>query len=347
MKYFFTIILFFLSSFTISGCAPVNPFVMSDPSVNVFWPQPPDPPRISYLRDIKGPEDIFPDKSRMLKITELLTGDSRILIELLTPLAVAVSDEDVLYIADTYSGIIHCYDLKTRTVNYISRAGDEYLQSPVALAIDHEQNLYVSDSINRKVYKYDSSGIQIGSISPPEGFKRPAGITITSSGEKFVVDALANKLHKFSNDDRYLGDFPKTMEGEELNTPSNVTVDKQGNVYLTDAMNFVVRLYDSEGYLIRTIGEVGDVPGSFARPKGIAVDSHGNIYVVDANHDNIQIFNKSGQLLLYFGSNGFGPGQFYLPNGIYIDKKDRIFIADTFNRRVQVFRLLKVGDKND
>jgi DNA-binding beta-propeller fold protein YncE len=316
---------------------------MSDSSVNLYWPPKPDPPRIRFLREIKGPEDIFPDKSRVQRLTEMLTGDNGLILELLTPSAVTVSEDNVLYISDTFSGVVHRYNLTSREVSYIFQAGDEQLTSPVAVAIDHEQNLYVSDSINAKVYKFNSQGLFIGTLIPPDGFKRPAGIAITPSGGKLIVDALANKLHHFSSQDKYLGDFPNPTGGEELNTPSHVAVDSGGNVYITDAMNFVVRLYDKSGNFVRRIGEAGDVPGSFSRPKGLALDSDNNIYVVDANHDNIQIFNRSGQLLLYFGSNGQSPGQFYLPNGIFIDRSDRIFIADTFNRRIQVFKYLKAG----
>jgi sugar lactone lactonase YvrE len=330
-----------------TGCSTVVPVVMSDPSVNLYWPPKPNPTKIKYLRDINGPEDIFPEKSRVQKFTEMLTGDNRVLLDLMTPSAVVVSDENIMYIADTFAGVIHRYDLESRDVSYIFNAGDEQLASPVALAVDQEQNLYVSDSINSKVYKFSSNGVFVSAMTPENGFKRPAGIAITTSGEKLVVDVLDNKLHKFSRNDLYLGEFLKISEKEELNTPSYVAVDRIGNIYLTDAMNFAVRLYDKNGNFIRRIGEVGDVPGSFARPKGIALDSENNIYVVDASHDNIQIFNKDGQLLLYFGENGAGPGQFYLPNGICIDRKDRIFIADTFNRRIQVFKFLKTGDKNE
>lgn len=331
----------------LSGCSTVEPLVMNDPSISLFWPPKPDPPRIQYLREIIGPEDIFPVKSNVQKFTEMITGDNRMVVELLTPSAVTVSDDNIMYIADTFAGIVHRYDLESRDVSYFAQAGDEQFSSPVAVAVDNDQNLYVSDSVNAKLYKFNSSGTFIAAIAPPEGFKRPAGIAITTSGEKYVVDALANTLHKFSSKDLHLGEFPKTSEREKLNTPSYVAVDSDANVYLTDAMNFVIRLYDKEGNFIRQMGEVGDVPGSFARPKGIALDSERNIYVVDANHDNTQIFNRNGQLLLFFGKYGSGPGQFYLPNGIHIDRKDRIFIADTFNRRIQVFRFLKTGGKNE
>lgn len=347
-KYRLTL-LFIVSLFatTFNGCTVVKPFVMLDASVNIYWPPSPDPPRIRYLLSINGPEDIVPEKSKMQKITEILTGDNRVLIDLLTPSAVTISEDNILYIADTFAGIIHRYDLGTREVSYVTSAGDEQLVSPVALALDREQNLYISDSVNSKVYKLSKNGYLLGTIAPAEGFKRPAGIAITASGEKLIVDAVANKLHKFSDNDLHLGEFTKNVMGDELNTPSFVSVDRAGNVYLTDAMNFVVRLYDKDGNFLRRIGEVGDVPGTFARPKGIAVDSDRNIYVVDATHDNVQIFNKDGQLLLYFGSSGADPGQFYLPSGIFIDSQDRIFIADTFNRRVQVFQYLKTGGRNE
>jgi len=341
------ILVLFVFSVILSSCAPVDPMVMTDPSVDLSWPSKPDVPRIRYMRNINGPEDIFPGKSKFQKLTEVITGDNRELVELITPSAVAVSDENILYIADPFAGIVHRYDLEFRTVSYISKAGDEQLKSPVAIAVDHEQNLYISDSVISKVFKLGSNGILIKELSPVGGFKRPAGIAITVSGEKYIVDVLANKLHKFSKDDFYLGEFPKLSDKDELNTPSYVAVDVEGNVYIIDAMNFAVKLYDNKGTFVRKIGEAGDVPGTFARPKGIALDSENNIYVVDATHDNAQIFNSKGELLLYFGKSGPGPGEFYLPNGICIDRMDRIFIADTFNRRIQVFKLLKSGAKNE
>ncbi|HDO35626.1 MAG TPA: 6-bladed beta-propeller [Nitrospirae bacterium] len=90
-------------------------------------------------------------------------------------------------------------------------------------------------------------------------------------------------------------------------------------------------------------GQIGDIPGKFARPKGIAVDSEGHIYVVDAAFNNVQIFNEKGRLLLFFGEMGVGPGKFWLPAGMYIDKNDKIYVADQYNRRIDIFQYL--GEK--
>ncbi len=347
MKWRLRNFLFCSLALLIAGCSNVEPLLMHDSAIKAVWPPPPNTPRISFLRNINGPEDIYPQKTRLQTLSEMVTGDTRLGQELITPYSVTISDAGVLYIADTTAGLIHRYDLINRDVAYIGRAGDDLLGSPVAVALDRHDTLYVSDSINAKVYKFDAKGEFIGVMAPPAGFGRPAGIVVTTSGDKYVVDAVAHKLYKFAHDDSYIGEFPRNQIGEELNTPTHVATDRNGNVYVTDAMNFIIRVYDKDGTFIRRIGGVGDVPGNFARPKGIALDSDNNLYVVDANHDNFQIFDQEGRLLLFVGGNGSAPGEFYLPSGIHIDGHDRIFVADTFNRRIQVFQFLKAGKKNE
>ena len=100
-------------------------------------------------------------------------------------------------------------------------------------------------------------------------------------------------------------------------------------------------MFDSNGKYVRSIGQIGDAPGSFARPKGVAVDSERNLYVLDAIFGNFQIFNQQGQLLLYVGQEGLLPSEMMLPSGIFIDRYDRIYVADTFNHRIQIFQYLK------
>lgn len=155
---------------------------------------------------------------------------------------------------------------------------------------------------------------------------------------------VTNKLYRFSQDDTFLTEFPGADVKMKLNMPSYVAVDGHDNLYVTDAMNFSIRVFDEHGTYIKSIGQVGDSPGSFARPKGISVDSDGNLYVLDAIFGNFQIFNNNGQLLLYVGQEGGKPGEMMLPSGIFIDRDDRIYVADTFNHRLQIFQYLKEGE---
>ena len=334
-----------LMLFSLFGCTAVEPLVLRDPKINLSWPLPPNSPRIRFLRTINGPDDVVAAPGKVQRLFEMVTGEGKLKVDFDAPYGIAGDGDSVVYIADVGVGLVHKYDLNNREISYIIQAGDDELSSPVGVAVDHNKNLYVADSVNAKVYKYNQKGQFLRELKCDAGFKRPAGIAVNSRNEKFVVDVLAHKLYVFDSEDKFISDFPKAKKGEELNYPSNVVIDRADNVYVTDSMNFTIKVYNREGDLLRKIGQIGDSPGSFARPKGIAVDSDQHLYVVDATLDNFQIFNPEGKLLLFIGKNGGKAGEFYLPSGIYIDKHDRIFIADTYNRRIQVFQYLKEGGK--
>lgn len=327
----------------VSGCA-VDPLEMRDARYDLTWPSPPEPPRISFLRELKSPVDIVPAKGKVQLALDFLTGDRQLQITFATPFGIAVDKDSVVFVADSSAGIVHRYDLLRREVTFIQRAGDEIFGAPVGVGVDGKGYLYVTDSTRRKVYKFSDSGEFLHELKGVE-FQRPAGIAVDSRGNKFIADVLAKKLLVFDEKDTFVGEFPKASAPVALASPTNVAIDAADNVYVTDTMNFVVRVYSRAGDLIRTIGEIGDAPGSFARPKGIAIDSDQHLYVVDSNHDNFQIFDAEGKLLLFVGRNGSRPGEFYLPSGIFIDGKDRIFLADTYNHRVQVFQYLKEGGR--
>jgi DNA-binding beta-propeller fold protein YncE len=112
---------------------------------------------------------------------------------------------------------------------------------------------------------------------------------------------------------------------------------------VADGLNARVQAFDRAGKLLREIGQLGNGPGAFTRPKGVAVDSEGHLYVVDAAFSNVQIFDAQGRILMAFSSGGRGPGDLLMPSGISIDTQDRIYVADRMNDRVQVFTFLRSG----
>lgn len=327
--------------FLLSACATGEPLPWRNSAINAVWPPPPNPPRVTFLRDLKGPDDVLPGKGNLARFMEFVTGEGQTKIELVSPYGVASDGDSVIYVTDIAAGVVHRYDLAKRTVDYLIQAGDEPLVRPAGVAVDREGNVYISDAGRAKVFKYDRDGEFRHELSAQ--FQRPAGIAINSQGEKFVVDVLAHKLKVFNVQDKFVRDFPQADSPEPLNLPSNVAIGRNNYVYVTDSMNFKVKVFDHAGVYLKSIGQIGDAPGSFARPKGVAVDSEDHVYIVDASHGNFQIFDRDGKLLLFVGKNGAGPGEFSLPSGIFIDGKDRIFAADTYNHRIQIFQYMTEG----
>jgi hypothetical protein len=213
------------------------------------------------------------------------------------------------------------------------------LLNPVDVAVDTSAGrYYVVDSYQHQVVVFDARGEVIQRLGRTTGGVRQGAPP--SAGPDLSVP-----VHLGENGD----ERPRTHDvvenrGEapgEFKYPWAVAVGADGNVYVSDQMNFRVQLFDRSGKLVRVIGGIGTGPGSFARPKGVAVDSEGHLYAVDAAFGNVQVFNPEGALLLPFGGSGEAAGRQILPLGIATDGQDRIYVVDRFNNRIQIYEYLK------
>jgi hypothetical protein len=87
------------------------------------------------------------------------------------------------------------------------------------------------------------------------------------------------------NDDNYY--FPKRVQG--------LTVDDEGNIYVTDGGNRRIQKYDKTGKYVQTIGRRGQGPGEFQSPGRILFDNEGNLCVYDSAA--IHFFHKDGTFI--------------------------------------------------
>lgn len=329
----------------LSGCAAarLDDAAWQDQRLNaVVWPQAPEKARIKLLRVVQGPQDVVAASSGVAKrVFDYITGTKEEYVDFFTPQCIAADGNGLIYIADPSIGIVHRYDLAGKEVQYLYQAGNKKLGGPVGVVLDNDNNLYVTDAQQSAIFKYSADGTFLRELDGKGNLKRPAGIAIKSNGDKVVADALADKVFVFGRDDNFKGELTGADFKETFNRPTYLAVDIQDNVYVTDTMNFTVRVFDAGGKYLRSQGQIGDVPGSFARPKGVALDSDRNLYVVDSIFGNFQIFNQKSQLLLYVGQEGGLPGEMMLPSGIFIDRNDRVYVSDTFNHRIQIYQYLK------
>lgn len=332
----------------LGGCAGVGqPVVWGDPAQNLVWPEPPDQPRVRYLRTMVGSQD-FEDAGRKGRLFRWLTGEVAQTVPLISPYGVTADGEGRVWMSDPEAGLVHLFDLQRKSVDYLQGGDNLSFRSPLGVAYDAaRKRLLVADGVLKKVIVLDAErGRLLGQWAPPGGFGRPAGIALDRQGQLYVADVLNSQIEIFSPDGTHLRSVRSKARPEEgFNRPANLWVDQQGRIYVVDSMNFQVEVLAADGSPVGTIGALGDTQGHFARPRGIAVDSEGHIYVADASFNNVQIFDLSGKLLLVFGETGKGPGQFSLPAGLFIDGQDRLYVVDSFNQRLQVFEYLPAGKR--
>jgi peptidylamidoglycolate lyase len=123
--------------------------------------------------------------------------------------------------------------------------------------------------------------------------------------------------------------------------PHGLTVDHEGNLWLTDVALQQVFKFTPEGKLLLTLGErsiPGDDHTHFNRPTDVAVLRDGSFYVSDGyKNTRVMKFTADGKFEFAWGTKGKEPGEFNLPHGITIDAQGRVIVCDRENERLQVF----------
>jgi hypothetical protein len=146
------------------------------------------------------------------------------------------------------------------------QATDAGLGNPVGIAIDGAGNVYVSDRNNSVVRKIDPTGVIstfAGNGTPGYSgdnaaatnaqLNQPYQLSVDAAGDLFIADASNNVIRKVNTSgiiSTYAGNGISGYNGDggpavsaQLANPTGVTVNtNNGNVYIADYLNNVVRL---------------------------------------------------------------------------------------------------------
>ena len=333
--------------------APKQPNVldMIDYS-KVFWPAPPAPMRIKYLNyfccDKYVPETSKKKSSWMDRMagaeSQEQKREEKPLFALWTPYGMAVDSKGNLYVADGKVGAIFIFNTETKDVSMIKNGVQARFGDIIGLAIDDADRLFVSDTKLHRILVFNKEHKVEGQIG--QGLIDPGGMAIDNENRfLYVADSALDQVLVFDADKltiiRKLGTSGKQhslTEAGQFAMPTNVAVDADNNLYVTDTYNSRVEVFDADGNFIRAWGKAGDQPGKLFRPKGIAIDADGHVWIADTQQDRVQCFTQDGQLLMWLGAHGGLPGEFQALAGLYIDRNNRMFTSEQYPGRVQMFR---------
>ena len=196
------------------------------------------------------------------------------------------------------------------------------------------------DSDLDPVIKFDLDGKVVESFGGGL-FIWPHGIDVDPDGNIWVTDAVGSGnipsgdqrghlVYKFSpTGDVLLRLGTPGMAGSSrssFNSPSDVVVAPNGNVFIADGHNANgnnrVMKFTSDGQFIMEWGQTGYAPGEFRALHAIEMDSRGRIFVGDRSNNRVQIFDQEGTHLATWT-------QFGRPSGIAFDTNGQIYVADS------------------
>ena len=307
--------------------------------VHFTYPPPPDKGRVVHVRTFTRPDDLQTGLGQRI-MNALVPHDSA--LALVNPAGLALSpDEQVLYVASPPKSRVLAIDLQRGGFKAIGTTGQRRLARPIGVGTDADGLLYVADKQLGAIHVYHPDGTLVRVLGGGQ-LTQPTGLAVDKRGQQvYVINDATTQTGKhtvevFALDGRHLrttGGGRSPAPGS-FNFPSDLWVDKAGQLYVSDMLNFRVQVFDAAGGLIRYFGQAGSgLPGLFDKIHGISTDTFGNVYVVDLMQ-GVQILNDAGQALM-----SFGEGTVSVPLGIVIDSRNHIFVSD-YQHAVHEFELI-------
>jgi hypothetical protein len=249
-------------------------------------------------------------------------------IQFNAPVDLAVDQGGSIYVVDNGNHSVR--KLTPMGPNWVSSTIATGLNQPYAITIDAATNLYVSDTGDNVIREVSptaggwtvttiagtiSSGGAADGTNGVAQFRHPAGIAVDQAGNLFVGDAdnyavrkitpvggnwvvttIAGTLGNEGWSDGTNGDAAFDSSFTPLDSPMAVAVDTNGNVYVADFNNALIRKVSPVGsnWVTTTLAGLYNGIGSFGAsqrgtgtnaifgyPAGIAADASGHLFVVD------------------------------------------------------------------
>ena len=138
----------------------------------------------------------------------------------------------------------------------------------------------------------------------------PCAIAIDAHDHLYIVDFTA-RIQVYDRDGRYLG-LTWTTPDYRNGRPSGLSIDRDGNLIVSDSHYHCFRIYSPEGVELRKFGgEGGSAAGQLGYVSDVVQDEDGNYYVAEfGENQRISAFDRDGNFLRCWGSAGTEPGQF-------------------------------------
>jgi large repetitive protein len=251
------------------------------------------------------------------------------------------------------------------------------LSLPASVVADGAGNLYIADELNAEVrmicFSKNSATIAGVLCSGPGIIVKlnlgmpllnPTGVGLDGAGNLYIADSGSHIILKLTAADGAVttvaGDGTQGFTGDgglataaELNSPSGVTIDASGNIFIADTLNNLIRRVDAMSGIITTVagggtGTKGTATGAtLSAPYAVAFDAAGDMYIPDSGNNMIRkVASSNGNITpaspisTVAGTGGIDGGcitapstplttPLNTPEGIAVDAAGNLYIADS------------------
>ena len=317
-------------------------------------------------------------------------GGAAVNASLNCPTGVALDSSANLYIADRCNNRIRKVAAATGIITTFAGsssatslgdggpATEAQISTPRAVVVDASGNLLIADSAHHRIRKVSAATGIISTVAGNGGWgtsgdggpaigaqlQYPLAIALSGAGNLYIADS--HRIRQVSATEgsiatvagngtaMYSGDGGPAANAQ-IGQSNDVALDGDGNLYIANTVNYLIRKVIAATGVISTIagngteGFSGDgfpaVGAQFSRLSGLAADGPGNLYITDSGNQRIRkIAAATGMITTVAGTGvaGFsGDGGLAInaalnaPAGLAVDGSGNLYIADTHNHRIR------------
>jgi YD repeat-containing protein len=264
------------------------------------------------------------------------------------------------------------------------------LNGPAAVALDPQGNVYLSEFNGNRIRKIATDGTITtivgtgqrgyagdGGEATAALLNGPEGIGFDLAGNLYISDTNNQRIRKVSGGiiTTVAGNGTKGFGGHvavgiltSLNDPTALAVDPQGNVFIADTQNNLIRKLTPDGLLVTVAGGgttalANNGDGQYAllaqlnNPLGIAVDALGNLYIPDTDNQRVRKVDAAKGTITTVAGGGSpadslgdgGPAtsaQLIQPTTVMVDRDGNLYITedvDGFPARSRIRKMTPAG----
>lgn len=222
------------------------------------------------------------------------------------PEGLALDLKGNVFVADTGNARIHMLSpegafVKTWGV-YGTGAGQFINPKALTVAADGEY-VFVADSKQHRIQKFTRAGVFVKSWGSygvsDDNFASPSGIAADSKGNLYIADTNNHRIKKYTADGIFVGWWGSYDAGAQsfwldpgsqrsgalsdadggFDTPTDVAVDGEGHVFVTDSGNFRIQRFSSDQSVTPSGGFQAEIYLGETL-SALAVDEWATVYVI-------------------------------------------------------------------